>query len=53
MFFCGEVGVEDVGEVFGGDAGAGVGDVEDDFFFGGDGSDEEFAAGVHRLDGIE
>src|SRR5947209_5212510 len=52
-FFSGEVGVEDMGEVFLGDADAGVGDVEDRVFFFGQRADQEFAAVGHRLYGVQ
>ncbi len=51
--FGGEVCVEDVGEIFFGDADAGVGDVEDECVVFAEGSDEEFAAVGHGLDGVE
>jgi hypothetical protein len=41
--FGSEVGIEDAGEVVGGDANAGIGDVEDGGIFGLDGLDQEFS----------
>ncbi len=49
-FLGGELGFEDAGEEVGGDAGAGVGDVDEGVVAGGVGADDELAPcdGVHR-----